>query len=189
MTNVDASLALFLMLGQSAERTVKFHPETTPAEGLLLSDSYDLATVLPAEVRQAASASYVYKLFFVFENFLRDFVLSALSEDDKDNWWNKVPSDVQKEVSDLEEKEETKAWMALGSRPKLALTTYPQLLAIIEHRWKDEFQELVRDKSLIQEARHIGHSRNALCHMTEVPEEEIDRVKQVIRDWFRVVAP
>jgi hypothetical protein len=189
MSHVDSSLALFLMLGQSAERTVKFHPETTPAEGLLLSDSYDLATVLPGEVRQAASASYVYKLFFVFENFLRDFVLGALSEEDKDNWWNKVPPDVQKEVSELEEKEENKAWMALGSRPKLALTTYPQLLSIIDYRWKEEFQDLIRDKSLIQEARHIGHIRNALCHMTVVPEEEVERVKQVIRDWFRVVAP
>jgi Swt1-like HEPN len=79
--------------------------------------------------------------------------------------------------------------MALGSRPKLALTTYPQLLSIIEHRWDDDFKSLIRDKSLIQEARHIGHIRNALCHMTDVPQEEVERVKQVIRDWFRVVAP
>ncbi len=49
--------------------------------------------------------------------------------------------------------------------------------------------DIVRDKGLVQEARLIAHLRNIICHMTEIPEEEVERIRQTIRDWFRVVAP
>lgn len=82
-----------------------------------------------------------------------------------------------------------KAWMALGSRDKSALMTFSQLLRVIDHAWKEGFDDVVRDKGLIQEARLITHLRNTICHMTEIPIEEADRIRQTIRDWFRVVAP
>lgn len=87
----------------------------------------------------------------------------------------------------LSKTEETKKWMALETRDKLSLTN--QLLQIINDCWKDRFDSIVRDKGLIQEARLIAHLRNAARHMTDVPEEEVDRVKQVLRDWFRIVTP
>lgn len=189
MTNCDDTLALFVMLGRSVEKLIEQQPDTVPREALPISDTYNLAEALPSEVREATRAAVVYKLFFVFENFLRDLVLGVLSEAHGATWWEKVPGNVQKDVADMEETEETKAWMALGSRDKLSLTTYPQLLSIVDQCWKDGFEELIRDKNLIQEASWISHLRNAICHMTDVPDEEVERVKQVLRDWFRVVSP
>lgn len=179
------------MLGQSAQRTLSRIPETVPTESLPISERFDLALVLPDDVRQATAAAEVYKLFFVFECFLRDFVLGALSEKHGDQWWDKVPEDVRNDVERLERTEEQKQWMALDSRAKLSLTTLPQLLKIIEEKenWNECFEQTVRDKSLIQEARMIAHLRNTVCHMSPVSEEETERVKQVLRDWFRVVAP
>jgi hypothetical protein len=55
--------------------------------------------------------------------------------------------------------------------------------------WNDVFKAIVRDKFLIQEGRSISHLRNTLCHMSGISDEEVERVKQVMRDWFRVVAP
>ncbi|MFY3745903.1 Swt1 family HEPN domain-containing protein [Anaeromyxobacter sp. Red801] len=182
-------LAMFLMLGQTARRVAHAHPETVPPESLRISGSLDLAVVLPAEVRDASRAAEVYRLFFVFEQYLRDLVLGVLSEKDKENWWTRVPPDVQTEVAKLEENEETKFWMGLGSRDKISLTTYPQLLRIIEHLWKEDFEEVLRDRSLVQEARHVAHLRNITCHMNVVPIEEVERVRIVLRDWFRAVAP
>lgn len=187
--NLDAKAALFVMLGQAAERTVANLNSVAPPEPLLLSNTYDLASLMPDEVKKALRAAESYKLFFVFEGYLRGFVMEVLSADPAVSWWERIPKDVQDEVSKLEETEEAKSWMALGSRDKSALLTYPQLLRIIEHAWNDSFSDLVRDKALIQEARLIGHLRNAICHMTPIPDEETERVKQTIRDWFRVVAP
>jgi hypothetical protein len=187
----DGQLSLFLMLGQSAQNAVRKLPDTVPPESLLLSSTEDLALVLPNEVRRAVATAEVFKLFFVFENFLREFVLETLSELDNVNWWSRVPQDVQTEVEKLEETEEQKQWMALSSRSKLALTTLPQLLRIMDDskNWNDAFKSIVRDKLLIQEGRGISHIRNTVCHMSDISQEEANRVRQVMRDWFRVVAP
>lgn len=187
--NIDSRAALFLMLGQTAERSVAKLEDLVPSETLLLSPSYDLAPLLPDSVRRATLAAEGYRLFFVFENFLRSFVLDVLSKDATRSWWEHVPPDVQAEVEKLEQTEEVKSWMALGSRDKSTLMTFPQLLRVIDHAWKEGFSDIVRDKGLIQEARLIVHLRNTICHMSEIPQEEIDRVRQAMRDWFRVVAP
>jgi hypothetical protein len=102
-----------------------------------------------------------------------------------------VPKDVQDEVARLEENEEIKGWMALGSRDKSALMTLPQLLKVIDDKenWKNFFEEIVRDKTLIQEARSLVHLRNTICHMSPISPEEVDRIRQTMRDWFRVVTP
>jgi hypothetical protein len=186
---VDSQAALFLMLGQAADRTVARMEELVPKESLFLSPSYDLAALVPDKVRRATDASDAYKLFFVFESYLREFMVEVLSKNGTETWWEKVPPDVQDEVSRLEQTEEIKSWMALGSRDKSALMTLPQLLRVIDHAWKQGFDEVVRDKGLIQEARLLVHLRNTICHMSTISAEETDRIRQAMRDWFRIVAP
>lgn len=185
----DAKLALFMMLGQTASKTVETHPEVADSKPLMLSDKFDLATAIPESVRSANAASEAYRLFFVFEGYLRELIVEVLTKGGKEEWWDKLPQDVKDDISKLEDTEEMKGWMALGSRDKSALMTYPQLLRVIDHCWKTHFEDLLRDKALIQEARHIAHLRNTVCHMSPINDEGIERIKQVIRDWFRMVSP
>jgi hypothetical protein len=188
----DDMLALYLLLGQTAERAVWQQPSVSSAEPLLLGPGYDAAPAVPETARRASRAATAYRLFFVFETYLRELVVDVLgkaAEAAGKTWWDLVPGDLQTQVAKLEETEDTKAWMALGSRDKSALMTYPQLLAVIDQTWSSGFDELVRDKSLVNEARLVSHLRNTVAHMTDIPEEEINRVRQVMRDWFRVIAP
>jgi hypothetical protein len=186
----DTTAALFLMLGQAADKTVLTAEDVVPRDSLLLSTSYDLAALVPDKVRNATIASEAYRLFFVFESYLREFVVEVLTkEEETKTWWDFVPQDVRDDVGKLEATEEIKSWMALGSRDKSALMTLPQLLRVIDHAWKEGFDEIVRDKGLIQEARLLVHLRNTICHMSTISEEETHRIKQTMRDWFRVVAP
>jgi hypothetical protein len=185
----DERAALFLMLGQAADKAVIALEHVVPSHKLMLSASYDLATVVPEKVKRAVEASEAYRLFFVFESYLREFIVEVLSKEATEEWWAKVPKDVKDEVTRLEETEEVKSWMALGSRDKSALLTLPQLLRVIDENWKPSFQEAVRDKALVQAARTLVHLRNTICHMTVISDEEMDRIKQTLRDWFRVVAP
>jgi hypothetical protein len=185
----DGRAALFVLLAQSAERSVQRLEEVVPSHSLLLSASYDLASLVPDAVRRAGEAAEAYQLFFVFETYLRELIVDVLSKDGTSGWWDKVPKDIQEEVARLEETEEVKSWMALGSRDKSTLMTLPQLLRVIDHNWKDDFDDIVRDKGLIQEARLLVHLRNTICHMSPISAEELARLKQTMRDWFRVVAP
>jgi len=158
----------------------------------MISERFNVAEVLPEQSRDAVEAAETFKLFFVFENYLRDFILTVLSEADKENWWSSIPQDVQDEVEALEKTEDRKKWMNLDStRGKLELTTLPQLIRIMDenNNWKKHFEPLVGDKGLLQQTRLVVHTRNTVCHMSTVTAEEHARVKQVMRDWFRVVAP
>jgi len=182
-------LALFVMLGQSASAALSREPMIVPNQSLPLSDTYELSALMPDMVRKSASAAEAYRLFFVFEGYLREFITEVLTTKSAENWWDSVPADVRDEVSKMEETEEAKSWMALGSRDKLALMTYPQLLRVIDHCWKSHFEELLRDKALVQQARLISHLRNTICHMSNILTEESERVRQTMRDWFRRIAP
>jgi len=186
----DDRLALFLLLGQRAERVIAREPTTAPSESILLGPSYDIARALPEEARRASRAATAYRLFFVLENYLRGLIVDVLTKAAiSSNWWDLIPPDVKTEVDRLEATEETKAWMSLGSRDKSALMTYPQLLRVMDYCWNQGFSDLVRDKALLTEGRLIAHLRNTVAHMTDIPEEELDRIRQVMRDWFRVIAP
>ncbi|WP_153065930.1 Swt1 family HEPN domain-containing protein [Xanthomonas campestris] len=185
----DSRLALFLMLGQGADKALSKRVDLVPSYPLLISDSFDLSEVVPDTVHSALRAAEAFKLFFVFERYLRDIIIDVLSQDPSVQWWEKLPTDVRTEVEALEAAEDTKTWMALGTRDKSSLMTYPQLLRVIDTCWKPHFIDVVRDKSLIQQARVLTHLRNAVAHMTPVPDEELGRIKQVMRDWFRMVAP
>lgn len=187
--NSDAVTALFLMLGQAAQKQIEKIDDIAPPESLLLSPSYDLAPLVPDFVKKSAEAAVAFRLFFVFEAYLRELIVEVLSKDNQENWWDKIPGDIQSEITRLEETEEIKSWMALGSRDKSGLMTLPQLLKVIEHNWKGVFDDVVRDRSLIQEAKVIVHLRNTICHMSTIPSEELNRIRQTLRDWFRVVAP
>lgn len=186
----DERLALFLLLGQSAERAVAMDTTTAPGEPILLAPGYDIAPAIPEEARRASRAATAYCLFFIFENYLRGLIVDVLTRAaDAGNWWELIPAEVKTDVERLEATEDTKAWMALGSRDKSALMTYPQLLRVIEQCWSMGFADLLRDKALITEGRLIGHLRNTVAHMSDIPEEETDRIRQIMRDWFRVIAP
>lgn len=69
------------------------------------------------------------------------------------------------------------------------MMTLPQLLRLIDVAWKEGFDDLIRDKALLLQARVIAHLRNTLCHMSPISAEETARIKQTMRDWFRVAAP
>jgi hypothetical protein len=61
--------------------------------------------------------------------YLRELMVEVLSEEGAvANWYDKVPPDVQAEITKLEAAEEMKSWMSLGSRNKSALMTLPSSL-------------------------------------------------------------
>ncbi len=188
MINAE-KLALFLTLGQIANKKISEDVNVTNDIPLYLSNTINLAELLPDSVRDATKAAESYKLFFVFENYLREFVVAELSSKAKNEWWKIIPENIIDDIRKSETIENQKSWMAITGREKERLLTYSQLVAIMNALWKDYFAESVRDKSLIEEAKHISHLRNNICHMSVISDEEHARIKQVIRDWFRMVAP
>src|SRR5882757_8539062 len=107
--SVDSTASLFVMLGQTADKTIAKIEEVVPKDSLLIAKDIDLALLAPDRVRKAVEASDAYKLFFFFEAYLRELIVEALSEEGiVANWYDKVPKDVQDEITKLEATEEMK---------------------------------------------------------------------------------
>src|ERR1700744_2118714 len=106
--SIDSKASLFVLLGQTAERALSKLDEIVPKDSLLISPSYDLAMLVPDKVRRAIEASESYRLFFVFEEYLRELIGEVLSKENQQEWWSKVPKDVQDQVASLEATEEIK---------------------------------------------------------------------------------
>lgn len=192
----NSKLALFTLLGQTAQKAVTANDQIRPNLQLELYTGYDLAVQAPDSTKRAMHASEAYILFFVFEEYLRELVKSVLAEGIAEknsgiDWWDTVPQDVKDYVKDLEEQEDTKKWMALNPRGKASLLTLPQLLRIIDEKdnWKNYFEDVLLDRALVGQARILVHLRNNICHMSDISGDEIKRIKQVMKDWFRAAAP
>ena len=188
----QSKLALFTLLGQSAQKIAVNTDASAASTSIEIGGTYDLSVQLPQIAKRAILASEDYRLFFVFEEYLRELVFDTLTENqtkEENEWWSLVSADIQAEVKKLEEAEEIKKWMSLNSRGKIFLLTLPQLLAIIDSNWKAHFKDIILDRSLISQARLLVHLRNNICHMNVISSEESNRIKQVMRDWFRAVAP
>jgi hypothetical protein len=89
------------MIGQVAAKEVAASPSVAPSQPLFVSQAYDLSALLPDAVKDAFTAADAYKLLFVFERYLRELVVEALSKDGAEDWWQSVPKDVQDEIAKL----------------------------------------------------------------------------------------
>jgi len=126
---MNERLAHFLMVGRSAQMSIKNLPNTVPQSRLMISDTFNVAEVLPDATREAIEVSETFRLFYVLENYLRDFILNVLSEADRENWWNTVPKDVRDKVAEYESTEEAKRWMNLNPRGNLPSRLCPNCCA------------------------------------------------------------
>ena len=88
----DERLALFLLLGKTVAREMASRSDVALAETLHVSELQDLSALLPEATRLAFKAAEAYKLFFVFETYLREFLVEVLSKNGVEEWWDKLPA-------------------------------------------------------------------------------------------------
>ena len=127
---------------------------------------------------------YVY--YFAFENSIRSLISGRLEEKHGINWWDiKAPSGVAKNVSDNQAKEKDTA-MAIRSEDPLSYTNFGELIDIINYNWED-FSDTIRSKKSMESVvSQFSKIRNVIAHSCELEEDDIIRLKLLIKDWFRI---
>jgi hypothetical protein len=88
--SIDSTASPFVMLGQTADKTISKLEDVVPKDSLLISKDVDLSLLAPDTVRKAVEASEPYKLFFFFERYLREMIVEVLSQEGQvANWYDK----------------------------------------------------------------------------------------------------
>lgn len=127
---------------------------------------------------------YVY--YYAFENSIRSLISGRLEEKYGINWWSlKAPPSVKNNVEDNQKKEKETA-MAIRSEDPLFYTNFGELIDIINYNW-DDFADTIRSKKAMESViSQFGKIRNVIAHSCELEDDDILRLKLLVKDWFRI---
>jgi hypothetical protein len=150
----------------------------------------DLFAPVPDHIRQGSlQMQRAFRLLFVFENLVRDFVGSRFLDVDGDDWFEKRASVPMKaKVEERRRKEAKNAWH-VGRHPEpLFYLDFGDLGLLIINHW-DVFRDFFDPgqawvTSRIQEAER---SRNVIAHTNVLADQEISRLEMYLRDWISQV--
>lgn len=170
----------------SREESGDIPPATVPFTRARFLGTY--AEFFPPELqRRAERMSYVYGLFYCFENAIRELVARRLEERRGAHWWELAPDKVRKRVDARKAEAEQNKWHQVSVPTNIAYTLFGDLGAIITKEWT-EFEELFPSQQWVsQRLDELERSRNIVAHGNELSESEIERIEQYLLDWVRQV--
>lgn len=129
---------------------------------------------------------YIY--YYAFENSLRRLVSGRLREKHGINWWKlKAPDGVKANVRKNQKSEKDTA-MAIRSDEPIYYSNFGELIDLINSNWED-FSDTIRSKKAMESViGRFGKIRNVIAHSCELEDDDIFRLKLLIKDWFRIIS-
>lgn len=129
-----------------------------------------------------------YRLLFVLENVVREFVQEVLEEIDKDQWFEKrASSHMKRKVEDRKATEAKNQWHSGRNVHPIYYLDFGDLALLIQSHWTD-FKDLLPTQSwAISRLQDAERSRNVIAHTNVLSDEEVVRLEMHVRDWVRQV--
>ncbi|MDL2399215.1 Swt1 family HEPN domain-containing protein [Rhizobium mayense] len=140
------------------------------------------------EVRTNANrmAEY-YKLFYMLENDIRKLIDDTLIEAHGVDWWDKHSPNSAKEECKANQQREKDAGFTSRSDNELDYISFGQLGDIIRNNWDLFGGILSNQKALGRVMYSLNNLRGPIAHCGLLAEDEVDRLKLTVKDWFRLL--
>lgn len=139
--------------------------------------------------RDAERMSHFYKVFYILENEIRNFIEEALDVEKGKDWWNtSVPQAVRENAKKNQDREASEG-LPPRSQRLIEYTTFGELGEIIKENW-DAFSGIFSNASKNRVLRVIARlnvARGPIAHCNFLPEEESIRLKLAVRDWYKLM--
>jgi hypothetical protein len=147
---------------------------------------HDLFAPVPELIRNSSTQMQrYYRLLFVFENVIRDFVGARLFEADGDGWFDKrANADMKKKVETRKQSEAKNQWHIGRNEHPINYIDFGDLGLLVINHWdlfKDFFPNQAWVTSRVQEGER---TRNVIAHTNVLAAEEGARLEMYLRDWL-----
>jgi hypothetical protein len=140
-----------------------------------------------ANRQNAARMSGYYKIFYLLENDIRRLIVDTMEAAHGISWWDtRVPQGVLEEARKNRERE-AQAAVSFRSDDDIDYTTFGQLGDIIRANWADFAGMLSNQSAVSRVMAALNMLRGTIAHCGILADDEVDRLKLAIRDWFRVL--
>lgn len=150
-----------------------------------LLKSYTSQIGVDLRVRAAMMGEY-YRIFYLLENFIRDFVSSVLEEAHGEDWWDACVPDSIRESAKRSRDRELNAGVTPRSEDMLVYTTFGELMGIMSANWAQFAGIFPSSKGLESVMGRLNTLRGPIMHCGYLAEDEILRLKLSVRDWFNL---
>jgi hypothetical protein len=129
-----------------------------------------------------------YKLFYMLENDIRRLIDDTLTEDNKGpDWWDKYAPDSAKAEYRSNLQREQEAGFTRRSDNPLDYITFGQLGDIIRSNYELFGGMLSNAKAMGRVMFSLKNLRGPIAHCGMLAEDEVDRLKLTVKDWFRLL--
>jgi hypothetical protein len=140
-----------------------------------------------ANRKNAAHMARYYEIFYLFKNDIRRLIVETMEAAHGPKWWDTcVPAGLLEEVRKNRERE-AQAAVSVRSEDDIDHTTFGQLGDIIRADWFDFAGMLSNQSAVSRVMAALNMLRGTIAHCGVLAEDEVDRLKLAIRDWFRVL--
>jgi len=190
MKKVDQVELFILKCASLKQASEAFSPNPIKATSLIEDESVRGAvSQFSADVRDNAIAmAEHYKIFYMLENDIRRLIDDTLSEEYHGlDWWEKfAPTSAKDELKGGLQREQDAGFTPRSENP-LDYVTFGQLGDIIRANWPLFGGILSNQKAMGRVMFSLNNLRGPIAHCGILAEDEIDRLKLAVKDWFRLL--
>lgn len=188
----DDKVELFVLKSAAARQAVE---DSLPSRVAVRAVADDDATIKAAvtqfssDVRDnAVQMAEHYKLFYMLENEIRRLIDDTLTEEHgSSDWWERFAPTTAKEEYRGNVQREREAGFTPRSDNPLDYITFGQLGDIIRSNWTLFGGILSNQKALGRVMFSLNNLRGPIAHCGILAEDEVDRLKLTVKDWFRLL--
>lgn len=160
-------------------------PAGTPEE----RHEQDLMAPIPESIRSGSlQMQRWYRMLFVFENLIRDFIGTRFVEVDGENWFDgRASADMKKKLEDRKKKEENNQWHSGRNKHPIYYLDFADLGLLITNHWS-VFKDLIDNQAwIVSRIQDAERTRNVIAHTNLLTAEEGSRLEMYLRDFIRQI--
>jgi Swt1-like HEPN len=194
MSDVDDSLRSFGMSGflicdelrqieQKFGIELSHMPKSEAASAVAYYPQFEQSVRL-----EASDMSENYEVFYCLEQAIRKLIVETLEDSEGADWWNsdRITPEIKADVASLGKKERDSG-ITPRSDNMIDYTTFGQLSGIITSNW-ELFEPTLKSKRAVERVMaNLNLLRGPIAHCCPMQEDEVDRLRLAVKDWFRMI--
>jgi hypothetical protein len=139
-------------------------------------------------IDDATKMAGVYPVVYIFENSVRNLILTIMNSKHGEKWWDtKVGAKIKDKVKGRIEDEDRNRWHGRRGAHPIFYTDIDELKSIVTSNWS-EFQDIFPNLQWVTgKIDEIEMSRNIIAHNNPLEDRDILRLKLNLEDWIKQI--
>ncbi|MCB1804502.1 MAG: hypothetical protein KDJ99_04930 [Candidatus Competibacteraceae bacterium] len=129
-----------------------------------------------------------YRMLYVFENLVREFISNTFAEVDGEKWFDaRANKGMKDKLRKRKADEEKNQWHTGRNEHPLFYMDFGDLALLIINHW-NLFSDFFPDQAWVtSRIKETERTRNVIAHTNQLPAEEGMRMEMHLRDWINQV--